>query len=430
MSKFDSVKWYLLVATVGLSAAAAAIGLFLLYEELWQLTQDALAVSIYLFIPLAFAAIGVSYFLVKRFAHTKTTGSGTHTVLEAYHLTNGEVSAKDTAVKPAAAMLTIGLGGSAGPEGPSLLAGGGIASAFSQRFKIRADMRRRLFIAGAAAGLAATFRTPLTGILFALEIPYKNDLDRETFVDAAIAAIPAYLLAITVLGSEPIFGVAPAASLTLEVIGLSLLLGLICGLYAVFFTKSFSWMEHASVALKKRFGSNAVVALGATALAISGLISLYSVGVGLHFVNALISGTSFSIAVLIGIVLLKTFATATTLNFGGSGGLFFPTIVIGAGLGYIFSLIFSVNLAVMFIAVGMAALLAGTHKVLLTPVAFVMETLGGIFAIPALLASGLSYLLSGKSSFFPLQPRTRLKSEELALERFYLRGKKSCPQQT
>lgn len=429
MSRLGSVKYYLLVAIVGLAAACAATLLFLIYTELWQLTQAAIAYSIYLFIPLAFGAICLSYFVVKRFAKTKTTGSGTHTVLEAYHLTNGEVSARDTAVKPVASMITIGLGGSAGPEGPSLLVGGGIASAFSRRFKVRADLRRRLFIAGAAAGLAATFRTPLTGILFALEIPYKNDLDRETFIDAAIAVIPAYLLAIAVLGSESIFGVAPAASLSLEVIGLSLLLGLICGLYAVFFTKSFGWMEKASAAVRKRFGGNAVILLGSLGLAASGFLSVYSIGVGLHFVNALISGASFSIAVLIGIVLLKTFATATTLNFGGSGGLFFPTIVVGAGIGYIFSMVFNVNLSVMFIAVGMAALLAGTHKILLTPVAFVVETLGGIFAIPALLASGVSYLLSGKCSFFPLQPRTRLKTEELALERFYLRGIKQVPEE-
>ena len=163
-------------------------------------------------------------------------------------------------------------------------------------------------------------------------------------------------------------------------------------------------------------------------MAASGLISVYSIGVGLHFVNALISGAGLSIAVLIGIILLKTFATATTLNFGGSGGLFFPTIVVGAGIGYIFSLVFNVNLSVMFIAVGMAALLAGTHKILLTPVAFVIETLGGVFAIPALLASGVSYVLSGKSSFYSLQPRTRLKSEELALERFYLKGEKIVPE--
>ena len=82
----------------------------------------------------------------------------------------------------------------------------------------------------------------------------------------------------------------------------------------------------------------------------------------------------------------------------------------------------------MFIAVGMAALLSGTHKILLTPVAFVVESLGGVFAIPALLASGVSYLVSGKHSFYPLQPRTRLKTEELALERFYLKGEELIPE--
>jgi CIC family chloride channel protein len=128
------------------------------------------------------------------------------------------------------------------------------------------------------------------------------------------------------------------------------------------------------------------------------------------------------------VVLVKTFATSVTLNFGGSGGLFFPTIVVGAGLGYIFSSIFNVSLPVMFVAVGMAALLAGTHKILLTPVAFIVEALGGIFAIPALLASGVSYLLSGKHSFYPLQPRTRLKTEELALERFYHKGENLIPE--
>lgn len=100
-------------------------------------------------------------------------------------------------------MLTIGLGGSAGPEGPSLLAGGGLASAISKRFNVQSDLRRRLLIAGADAGLAATFRTPLTVILFSLEIPYKNDLDRETFIEAVIASVPAYLLSVAVLGSQP-----------------------------------------------------------------------------------------------------------------------------------------------------------------------------------------------------------------------------------
>ena len=429
MSKYsDGVRYYLLVAIVGLVAASIAVAFYLLYSALWGFTLNALTYSLLLILPVAFVSIGLPYALVKLFANTKTTGSGTHTVLEAYHLTNGEVSLKDTIVKPAAAILTIGLGGSAGPEGPSLLAGGGVAAALSRRFKVQADLRRRLFIAGAAAGLAATFRTPLTAILFALEIPYKNDLDRETFIEATIASVPAYLLSISVLGSEPIFGVVGSSSLTFNDIALSLLLGLVCGLYAVFFTKTFSWTERLGFILRKKIGNLGLIWLGAVVLTVSGVFSVYTLGVGLHLVDAILQGTSFSIAVLALIVLLKTFVTSATLNFGGSGGLFFPTIVVGAGIGYIFSSVFNVSLTVMFIAVGMAALLSGTHKILLTPVAFVVESLGGVFAIPALLASGVSYLVSGKYSFYPLQPRTRLRTEELALERFYLKGEELIPE--
>jgi len=429
MSKLhDDLQYYLLVAGVGLLSASLSVAFYLLYMVFDSFRQEALSLSLITIVPLSFAAILVPYLLVRLFAYTKTTGSGTHTVLEAYHLSNGEVNLKDAIVKPTAAMLTIGLGGSAGPEGPSLLAGGGVASSISVRFKVQSDRRRRLFVAGAAAGLAATFRTPLTGILFALEIPYKNDLDRETFFEAVVASVPAYLLSVAVLGSEPFFGAVGNVPITLYEIGLSLVLGLICGVYAVFFTKTFGWTERFAFALKKRVGSFGAIAFGSMVLAVSGALSLYTIGVGLDFVGAIMKGTAFSLVVLVVVILLKTLATSVTLNFGGSGGLFFPTIVVGAGIGFIFSSVFHVNYAVMFIAVGMAALLAGTHKVLLTPVAFVVETLGGAFAIPALLASGVSYVLSGNHSFYPLQPKSRLKTEELALERFYSKGETLIPE--
>lgn len=429
MSKYsDGIQYYLLVAGVGLIASSVSIGFYLLYQQIWDLTQQALEYSILIIVPLSFLAIGLPFLIVKRFAKTKTTGSGTHSVLEAYHLTNGEISLKDAIVKPIAGMLTIGLGGSAGPEGPSLLAGGGVASALSKRFHMPQDVRRRLFVAGAAAGLAATFRTPLTGILFALEIPYKNDLDRETFIEAVVASVPAYLLSITVLGSEPLFGITLNANISWIEIVLSLLLGLICGLYAIFFTKVFSWTGNLGLKIRKKYGTKAVIITAAVFLSISGAISLYTIGIGLTFTSAIIQTTSISMVLLVAVVLLKTFATAFTLNFGGSGGLFFPSIVIGAGIGCIFAQIFNANYPVMFIAVGMAALLGGTHKILLTPIAFIVETLGGLFAIPALLANGVSYVVSGKHSFYSLQPRTRLKGEELALERFFVKAEKQVPE--
>jgi CIC family chloride channel protein len=366
---------------------------------------------------------------VKVFGETKSTGSGTHLVLERYHLSNGEISVRDTIAKTFASIFTLGFGGSAGPEGPSLLIGGGIASNVSRRFEVRIQNVRRIFIAGAAAGLAAVFRTPLTAILFALEIPYRNDLDMETFIEAMVASIPAYLISVIILGSERIFGNAVQAQISLNEIFLSLLLGLICGVYAIFFTKMFSGAERVRGSIRKKAGNIGVIVLGTVLLGLIGYFSIYSIGVGTQFVAAIISGTSFAIAMVLAIILLKTFATVLTLNFGGSGGLFFPTIVIGAGIGFLFSSVTDVSFKIVFMAVGMAALLAGTHKILLTPTAFVVETLGGVYAIPALLASGISYLVSGNASFYSIQPRTRLKAEELALEKFYAKAKASFPEQ-
>lgn len=421
--------YYLLIALIGIVASVLTSGMYLLYTSIWNPVLNILKVTSWYYFLFAFLALAASFGIVKVFAETKSTGSGTHLVLERYHLSNGEISVRDTVAKTFAAIFTLGFGGSAGPEGPSLLIGGGVASNLSRRLGVRIHNVRRIFIAGAAAGLAAVFRTPLTGILFALEIPYRNDLDMETFIEAMIASIPAYLISVIILGSERIFGNAVEAQISLNEILLSLVLGLVCGGYAIFFTKAFSGGERLRVLLRKKTGSIGVIALGTVLLGVMGYFSIYSIGVGTHFVDAIINGTSFTVILVLAIILLKTFATIITLNFGGSGGLFFPTIVIGAGIGFLFSSLTDVNFKVMFVAVGMAALLSGTHKILLTPTAFVVETLGGIYAIPALLASGVSYLVSGNASFYSIQPRTRLKAEELALEKFYAKARVSFPEQ-
>jgi CIC family chloride channel protein len=428
MSKLEGKPgYYLLVGIIGVLGALFTIGFYVLYLLIWKETLFVLRFMDWLYFVFAFLALAVSLVLVKFFAESKITGSGTHTVLETYHLKNGEISVADSLVKPLASIFTLGFGGSAGPEGPSLLIGGGLASNIARLFKVRIHRIRRIFVAGAVAGLTAVFRTPLTGILFALEIPYKNDLDMESFIEASIATIPSYLVAVLILGSERLFGSVQAVPIALNDIGLSLLLGLLCGLYAIFFTKLFSLTGNFSGVLRNKVGNVGLVAIGAVLLGAIGYFSFYSVGVGLDFVGEIVRGTSFTVAVALGIILLKTIATSVTLNFGGSGGLFFPTIVIGAGIGYAFSVTTGSSFVLLFVAVGIAALLSGTHKILLTPTAFVVETLGGIYAIPALIASGVSYLVSGKYSFYQLQPQTRLKAEELAIERFYFKAKRSMP---
>ncbi len=425
----NKLRYYLLVAAIGIMSALMTVAFYVLYLNIWSITSAVIAYSNWFIFLFAFLALSVSFALVKFFANSKSTGSGTHFVLETYHLKNGETSLRDTLVKPLAAIFTLGFGGSAGPEGPSLLVGGGVAANISKRLNIRIHHLRRIFVAGAAAGLTAVFRTPLTGILFALEIPYRNDLDMETFIEASIATIPAYLISVLILGSEQLFGSVNGGQLTLDAIGLSLLLGLVCGLYAIFFTKLFSSAERWRDSIRKRIGSIGLIVIGALTIGIIGYFSIYSVGVGINFVEDIIKGTSFTVIMVFVIVLLKTITTTVTLNFGGSGGLFFPTIIIGAGIGYAFALATGTSFQILFVAVGMAALLSGTHKIILTPTAFVVETLGGVYAIPALIASGISYLVSGKNSFYSLQPRRRLKTEELAVEKFFLKAKKSIPEE-
>jgi CIC family chloride channel protein len=428
MSKLEGKPgYYLLVGIIGVLGGVSTIGFYALYLLIWNETLFVLRLVNWLYFVFAFLALAVSFVLVKFFAESKITGSGTHTVLETYHLKNGEISLADSLVKPLASVFTMGFGGSAGPEGPSLLIGGGLASNIARFVRVRIQNVRRIFVAGAVAGLTAVFRTPLTGILFALEIPYKRDLDMESFVEASIATIPSYLVAVLILGSERLFGNVQAVPITLNDIWLSLLLGLLCGLYAIFFTKLFSLAGNFSGLLRNKVGNVGLVVFGAAVLGAIGYFSFYSVGVGLDFVGEIVRGTSFTVALVLGIILLKTIATSITLNFGGSGGLFFPTIVIGAGIGYAFSVVTGSSFVLLFVAVGMAALLSGTHKILLTPTAFVVETLGGIYAIPALIASGVSYLVSGRYSFYQLQPRTRLETEELAVERFYFKAKRSMP---
>ncbi len=167
---------------------------------------------------------------------------------------------------------------------------------------------------------------------------------------------------------------------------------------------------------------------GGLALGAIGYINLNAIGVGYNVVTGLAQGTlAYTALALVILLLLRMFSTVITLAFGGSGGLFIPSIVEGSILGALFSQLALGRVEPLFIAVGIAAVLAGTHKILLTPVAFVAETIGPTVIIPVLVASIMSYFASGSSSFFPLQPFGRIKEEDLALERIYSRVSKAAP---
>ncbi len=425
------VKEYTILIIIGVLTGALVALFDKALEYTLGLLDFLLNISRLLIFLIAPVSLLIAYLIVVRFAEIKETGSGTHQILDALYTHNGYIHPKDTVTKVIASLLTLGLGGSAGPEGPSMLLGNGIGSYISRKFRLGIDEARKFSLAGAAAGIAAVFRAPLTGMLFALEIPFRKDMETEALIEAAIASVASYLTFVAIAGSAKLFRVViPVFELNIYHLLNSFILGIITGLLALVFIISYRYIGRLSKTL-----SRLVYPYGFTIPIIGGLIiSLFAfitpevVGPGYRIIKGLIYGYGrLPLLTLLMILLFKMFVTEVTLSFGGSGGIFVPTLAVGALIGYIYGVLIHSDNIEMLIAVGMASLLAATNKAPFTSVALVAETVGPASIIPTLIATVISYLLTGYYSFYEIQLPHRIVEEELALSEIYLKVVKLRP---
>ena len=368
-----------------------------------------------------------AYELVMRLAEIKRTGCGTHGFLEAYHFYEGFASLRDTAVKAAASALTIGFGGSAGLEGPSLTIGGGIASAIARLLRVPEEEVPRLFLAGGAAGLAAIFRTPLTGLLFALEIPYKRDLEKDVFVQAMLASVTSYLVFVAICGTETLFTLYPGIlELTPTSVLNAAMLGLLTGALGRAFVALYEWLREKLAAMGESRIRWALPLLGGLAVAAIGLLEPRALGVGYETIHDSLLGKIGPLDLAI-LAVLKIVVTSLTLNSGGSGGLFIPSIYVGAVVGALFSH-FAGGPVEIYAMAGMASVLAATSKTLLTAVAFTAETAGPSSVIQTLIAATISYFSSGLASFYEVQPVKRPRGDVQLLRELLYRLHRRYPE--
>jgi chloride channel protein, CIC family len=313
-----------------------------------------------------------------------------------------------------AGIATIGYGGALGMEGPSIYAGSVIGAAMQRRFArfFSREDAKLLLVAGAAAGIAAIFKAPATGALFAIEVPYRADVARRNVLPAMVAAAASYITFALVNGTDPLFPVAGDHPFNWRDIGGALLVGLLCGVGARLFSAGLRALR----TLPRVVGTPWLtrLAIGGAVLAALALLSNavadtpLSLGPGYNVVQWATDPAHSAWLVLL-ILLVRVAAVMATYGGGGVGGLFIPLVVVGALTGRVAGGAFGVPDTDLLVVVGMAAFLGAGYRTPLAALMFVAETTGTPgFVVPALVATAASQLVVGDSSVSVHQRAGRL----------------------
>ncbi|RMH76995.1 MAG: CBS domain-containing protein, partial [Actinomyces sp.] len=335
--------------------------------------------------------------------------------VRAFHSDNPVLPLHALPVRILAGIATVGLGGTAGLEGPSIYTGATIASNASTgplRRLLGDDATRSLLAAGAAAGVAAIFKAPATGVLFALEAPYRNDVARRSLVPALVASATSYLTFAAIAGNERLFAIGPSTqSLSLRAeVGGALALGLLAGLGARVFAQ---WIhaakdagKHVTLAVRLPV---AVVGMGvAVALAHQiGGTELVLGPSGAPVVDWALD-PSRGLGLIAALFVVRMAAVGLTLGGGGVGGVFIPLALQGVLLGRLVAGAVGTEAIALYTIVGLAAFLGAGYRTPLAAVMFVAESTGRAdFVVPALLATAVSQALMGPVSIASYQQDMR-----------------------
>jgi CIC family chloride channel protein len=331
----------------------------------------------------------------------------TEEVIRSYHEHEGRIDVRSFVPKIAAAIATVGFGGSAALEGPSIYGGGAIGSwlwTHLRRLRVTDRDRRIMLICGAAAGMSAVFHAPLTGIVFALEMPYRDDLAHEALVPSLIASVVAFVTLSSFLGAAPLFNFAGAQTFGRRDLYWSALLGLLAGLLAMMFVITFRRVR--TFFVRWRLPHWTKLMLGGLLTGLCGFLflrmypgKLVPLGPNYEAVDMVLNGHHATPQLLV-FSGLKLLATLFTLGAGGVSAMFVPLFLSGGSLGAAFaqSVVHSPDTG-LYAAVGMASFLAAGYKTPLAAVVFVAEATGGhAFIVPALVGAAVAYAASGDAS--------------------------------
>jgi len=302
-------------------------------------------------------------------------GHGVPEIMESLIFRGGKIRNRVAIVKAIASSICIGSGGSTGREGPIVQISASIASSIGQLFRIKERAMRTLVAAGAGAGIGATFNAPIAGALFAVEV-LLGEFGVYSFSPIIIASVIATLVSRLITGDFAAFTVPKYSLSSVWEIGPYLILGILSGLVAILFIKVLYFLEDRFDNL--RIHPLLKPALGGLIVGIIGLNLPQVFGVGYEGIDASLQNQlGFWMAFLL--VLAKVFSTSMTLGSGGSGGIFAPSLFLGAMTGNLVGSIFhsafptSISSPGAFSLVGMGAVVAAATHAPITAIIMIFE---------------------------------------------------------
>lgn len=402
---------------VGLFTSLVAFILKSLVEEIQHFLTREFGQTEMNWLYLIYPAIGILItMLFIKYVVRDDIGHGVTKILYAISRKKAKIKPHNRWTSVVASSITIGFGGSVGAEAPIVLTGSAIGSNLAKRFHLPPNTVMLMVGCGAAGAIAGIFKAPIAGVMFVLEV-LMLDLNMASLLSLLTTSITAVCVSYALYGTSPMFSFSLDKVFSIDTIPVCILLGILCGLVSLYFTRSMNWFERLMARIKSKWHK---FFIGATLLGclIFFLPALY--GEGYDVISQLIKHTSADeimhntpfygggqnmLLIYLSLVLLmKVFASAATNAGGGCGGVFAPTLFVGALSGFVFSSVWNNLLGLNLgstgfvmpkncVLYGMSGLMSGVMHAPMTGIFLIAELTGGYqLFVPLMIVSVASYI--------------------------------------
>ena len=374
----------LLAAAIGLAAGYAAYGLYALialvsnavfYHRISTTLASPLHHQLGAWVIAIPAVGGLIVGAMAKWGSSRIRGHGIPEAIEAVLVSESRIEPRVAVLKPLSAAIAIGTGGPFGAEGPIIQTGGAMGSLVGQLLHTTPAERKVLLACGAAAGMAATFSTPIAAVILAIEL-LLFEFRARSFIPLVVASTLATTVHVALLGPGPMFTVGASDFRIPWALPWYVLLGLVCGLAAVALTRGLYWLED----LFERLPVDELwwPAIGGIGVGLAGWLAPRVLGVGYDTITDILNGRLLIVG-LLAVVVFKTLALLLSLGSGTSGGLLAPMMMIGAAIGGVFARVADALWPALHLdptalaLVGMAAVFGAAARATFTFIVFAFE---------------------------------------------------------